>query len=150
MSGILAYNFLLPREVIGLFDMSQICDMGQTALLPFRRKACLGRLRPGANPRSWVPEVSMLTTRPPKSLDLVVGGSVILKWVFRKWIEAWAELSWLRIGTGGGLVLMRQWTFGFHKMRRTEERLAYQQRMSPVEVEFRTLPFLTGDRPFCF
>ena len=24
----------------GLFYMSQICDMGQTALLPFRRKAC--------------------------------------------------------------------------------------------------------------
>jgi hypothetical protein len=25
-------------------------------------------LRPGMNPRSWVPEVSMLTTRPPKPL----------------------------------------------------------------------------------
>jgi hypothetical protein len=37
----------------------------------FRRKACWGffarkirRLRPGANPRSWVPEASILTTRP--------------------------------------------------------------------------------------
>jgi hypothetical protein len=27
------------------------------------------RLRSGANPRSWVPEASMLTTRPPKLLD---------------------------------------------------------------------------------
>jgi hypothetical protein len=27
------------------------------------------RLRPGANPRSWVPEASMLTTRPPKPLS---------------------------------------------------------------------------------
>jgi hypothetical protein len=26
------------------------------------------RLRPGLNPRTWVPEASMLTTRPPKSL----------------------------------------------------------------------------------
>ena len=24
------------------------------------------RLRPGLNPRTWVPEASMLTTRPPK------------------------------------------------------------------------------------
>jgi hypothetical protein len=30
----------------------------------FTRK--IRRLRPGANPRSWVPEVSMLTIRPPK------------------------------------------------------------------------------------
>jgi hypothetical protein len=28
----------------------------------------IGRLRPGANPRSWVPEASMLATRPPKPL----------------------------------------------------------------------------------
>jgi hypothetical protein len=27
------------------------------------------RLRSGANPRSWVPEASMLTARPPKSLN---------------------------------------------------------------------------------
>ena len=30
------------------------------------RKACCGFFRPGSNPRSWVPEASMLTTRPPK------------------------------------------------------------------------------------
>jgi hypothetical protein len=29
------------------------------------------RLRPGLNPRSWVPEASTLTTRPPKPLPLV-------------------------------------------------------------------------------
>jgi hypothetical protein len=48
--------------------MQQICDMGQTALLPlqgrhavdfFARK--IRRLRPGSNPLSWVPEASMLT-----------------------------------------------------------------------------------------
>jgi len=48
--------------------MPQICDIGQTALLPFRRKACWGlfsplkirRLRPGLNPRTWVPKASTL------------------------------------------------------------------------------------------
>jgi hypothetical protein len=42
--------------------MPQIYDMGPTALLPLRRKACWGvfrpekswRLRPGLNPRTWV------------------------------------------------------------------------------------------------
>ena len=48
--------------------MPQICDMGPTALLPLRRKACWGffsplkirRLRPGLNPRTWVPKASTL------------------------------------------------------------------------------------------
>jgi hypothetical protein len=31
--------------------------------------------------------------------------------------RAWTGLIWLRIGTGGGLLSMGQWTFGFHKMR---------------------------------
>jgi hypothetical protein len=30
---------------------------------------------------------------------------------------AWTGSIWLRIGTGGGLLWMRLWTFGFHKMR---------------------------------
>jgi hypothetical protein len=54
-----------------IFYMPQIYDNGQTALLPLRRKACWGffdrkirRLRPGLNPWTWVPEASMLTTRP--------------------------------------------------------------------------------------
>jgi len=52
----------------GIFYMPQICDMGPTALLPFRRKACWGffhpenswRLRPGLNPRTWVLKGSTL------------------------------------------------------------------------------------------
>jgi hypothetical protein len=43
-------------------------DIGQTALLPLRRKACWGffarkirRLRPGLNPRTWVPKASTLS-----------------------------------------------------------------------------------------
>jgi hypothetical protein len=30
---------------------------------------------------------------------------IILKWIFKKWDGgAWTGLSWLRIGTGGGLL----------------------------------------------
>jgi hypothetical protein len=29
---------------------------------------------------------------------------IILKLIFKKWNEAWTGLSWLRIGTGGGLL----------------------------------------------
>jgi hypothetical protein len=61
----------------GIFNMPQIYDMGQTALLLFRRKACWGfsarknirRLWPSLNPRTRVLEASMLTTRPPKPLN---------------------------------------------------------------------------------
>ena len=31
-----------------------------------------------------------------------VDGSIILRWIFRKWdVGVWTGLSWLRIGTGG-------------------------------------------------
>jgi len=58
----------LPRYILGIFYMPQICDMGPTALLPLQRKACWGffcpekswRLRSGLNPRTWVLKGSML------------------------------------------------------------------------------------------
>jgi hypothetical protein len=31
----------------------------------------------------------------------------MLKWIFRKWDGTWTGLSWLKIGTGGGLLWMR-------------------------------------------
>ena len=65
---ILPENARLPRNIQGSFTCHKIYDMGQTALLPFRRKACWGffrpekirRLRPGLNPRTWVPKASTL------------------------------------------------------------------------------------------
>ena len=35
--------------------------------------------------------------------DPGIDGSIILRWIFRKWdVGVWTESSWLRIGTGGG------------------------------------------------
>jgi hypothetical protein len=56
------------HDNLGIFYMLQICDMGQTALLPLRRKACWGvfcsekirLLRPGSNPRTLVAKASTL------------------------------------------------------------------------------------------
>ena len=57
----------LPRHS-GIFYMPQIYDMGLTALLPLRRKACWGffrpekswRLWPGFNLRTWILKGSTL------------------------------------------------------------------------------------------
>ena len=35
--------------------------------------------------------------------DTGVDGSIILRWIFRKWdVGVWTGSRWLRIGTGGG------------------------------------------------
>jgi hypothetical protein len=36
--------------------------------------------------------------------DPGVDGRIISKLIFKKWHVAWTGLSWLRIGTGGGLL----------------------------------------------
>jgi len=34
-----------------------------------------------------------------------VDGRIILRWIFRKWdVGVWTGSSWLRLGTGGGLL----------------------------------------------
>jgi hypothetical protein len=38
--------------------------------------------------------------------DLVVVGSMILQWISRRLVEAWAGMIRLGIGTGGELLLM--------------------------------------------
>jgi hypothetical protein len=67
--------------------------MGPTALLPLRRKACWGffaskirRLRPSANPRTWIPKASMLTTRPPKLL-YCTGYRILFLGHFYIWLQ---------------------------------------------------------------
>jgi len=41
--------------------------------------------------------------------DQRIDGRIILRWIFRKYdIEVWTGSIWLRIGTGGGHLLMRQ------------------------------------------
>ena len=46
------------------------------------------RLWPGSNPWSWVPEASMLTTRPPKPLTLIMRFSYLfLAYKLGRWIQ---------------------------------------------------------------
>jgi len=41
----------------------------------------------------------------PKERDHLGDGWMILRWIFRKWdVGLWTGSSWLRIGTGGGLL----------------------------------------------
>jgi hypothetical protein len=58
----------LPRNVIWPFVVIWHISLRRKACWGFFRPKKIRRLRPGANPRSWVPEASMLTTRPPKPL----------------------------------------------------------------------------------
>jgi len=75
----------LPRQFRDLLH-PQICDMGPTALLPFRRKACWGFFRPekswqlwpGLNPRTWVLKGSTLTLDHQSHLSRLGGSSIFL------------------------------------------------------------------------
>jgi hypothetical protein len=48
--------------------------------------------------------------------DPGVDGRIILKWMLKKRGGAQSESIWLRTGTGGGLLWIGWWNFGFHKM----------------------------------
>jgi hypothetical protein len=69
--------FRLPRKSQGSFTCRKSATWDRRLYFPsegrhavdfFARKIRL--LRPGLNPRSWVPEASMLTTRPPQPLNI--------------------------------------------------------------------------------
>jgi hypothetical protein len=45
----------------------------------------------------------------------------------------WTGLVWLRIGTGGELLLIRFWTFGFHKMLRNYHHHHYRMSWSSCQ-----------------
>jgi hypothetical protein len=94
--GIRTGNFAsMPTSTVhlGIFYMPQICDMGPTALLRFPRKACWGffsplkirRLRPGLNPRTWVPGNCCLHFQDEMKWDVPVNP---------KWPYLWARLEY--------------------------------------------------------
>jgi hypothetical protein len=73
--------------------------------------------------------------------DPGVDGRIILKWIFeRLGVGAQTGLIWLRTGTGGGLLCIRWWTFGFHKMRGiswvAEDILASQEGLCSMELVY--------------
>jgi hypothetical protein len=66
-----------------------------------------------------------------------------IKWNFKEWDGgggAWAGSVWLRIGTGGWLLWVRWWTFGFHKKRviswLCDDLLASREVLSSMELVF--------------
>jgi hypothetical protein len=79
MAGQFGLRFRLPRKSQGSFTCHKSATWDRRLYFPtegrhavdfFARK--IRRLRPGSNPRSWVPEASMLTTRPPRSLNIAL------------------------------------------------------------------------------
>ena len=85
----------LPRH-LGIFYMPQIYDMGPTALLPLRRKACWGffsplkirRLRPGLNPRTWVLKASTVPIPGYKSEGMFT--LYLFSYIFRHDLTLWS------------------------------------------------------------
>jgi hypothetical protein len=55
--------------ITGFFNMPQICDTGQTAFLPLRRKACRGFFRPKNPTASTGFEPTKLGTRGQRAND---------------------------------------------------------------------------------
>ena len=75
MAGQFCLWFRLPRKPRVLWHLRHrrrlyFPPQGRHAVDFFARK--IRRLRPGSNPRSWVPEASMLTTRPPEYTPPVI------------------------------------------------------------------------------
>jgi hypothetical protein len=71
---------------LGIFYMPQILRYGAHGFTSLPKEGVLRnfpplkirRLRPGLNPRTWVPEASTLTPRPPKPLNID-----FIKWMYK-------------------------------------------------------------------
>jgi hypothetical protein len=61
----------------------------------------------------------------------------------------WTGLIWLWIGTGGGFLWTRQWTFGFHKMLVNSwvpaQQAASQEGLSSMELVFSGVGWCAGE-----
>ena len=83
--------------------MPQIYDVGRTALLPLRRKACWGffrplkirRLRPGLNPRTWVLKASTLPLDHRSRYDMVWCDMMIWYIIWNDiWYDIFVNCNW--------------------------------------------------------
>jgi hypothetical protein len=55
--------------------------------------------------------------RRARSLSLYRPSSPGLKWILKKWNgRMWTGFFWLPVGSNGGFLWTRQWTFGFHEV----------------------------------
>ena len=71
MAGQFCLWFRLPRKPRVLWHAAQNLRHGRRLYFPPKEGMLwIFSLRPGSNPQSWVPEASMLTTRPAKPLRL--------------------------------------------------------------------------------
>jgi hypothetical protein len=75
MAGQFGMRFRLPCKSQSSFTCRKSATWDRRLYFPSERRHAVDffaqkirRLWPGSDPRSWVPEVSMLTTRPPKLL----------------------------------------------------------------------------------
>jgi hypothetical protein len=71
--------------------------------------------------------------------DQDVGGRIIIGWILERWDGVmWTGLVWLRVRTGGEILWIRYWTFGFHKMlgnyRVAEHLVASRVVLSSIEL----------------
>jgi hypothetical protein len=76
MAGQFGLRFWLPRKSQGSFTCCKSATWDRRLYFPSEGRHAVDFFRPknptGSNPRSWVPEASMLTTRPPKPLETAI------------------------------------------------------------------------------
>ena len=91
-----ASKFVIYRNLLGSFTCRKAgtwdrffyftSEGRHTEDFPDSRK--IQRLRPGLNPRTWVPVASMLTTRPPKPSCFTGTCSSYLKLIFTFYVQS--------------------------------------------------------------